>query len=161
MTDPNYQEPIVTSGGWCASPSPLYDYLPPQPLSLPIFKASRGGIKVEEIAQLSKKDIKFLSMAMGVATQSTCKFKHGAIVVKHGRVLGASPNIQKNDPAFVNHKFSQVHAEINAMRKAGWPVKTTVYVSRINSFGKAMLSRPCANCKEVLDSYKCKVVWTQ
>lgn len=104
---------------------------------------------------------KFLLMALGVATQSKCKFQHGAVVVKHGHVLGAAPNIEKNNPRFVDHRFCQIHSEIAAMKRAGWPTKATVYVARINGLGKRRFSKPCANCQEVLDSYRCKIFFTE
>lgn len=106
------------------------------------------------------KDKRFLDMAAGVALESECKFRHGAVVVKHGHILGSGPNIQKNDPKFVDHKYSQLHAEIVAMKRAGWPTKGTIYVARVNGLGENRLSKPCANCQEVLDSYKMKVVHT-
>lgn len=125
----------------------------------PVMKANRGPIIYPKFDPPIK-DTRFLSVAMGVATQSQCKMRHGAVVVKHGRILGASPNLYKNNPKYVDHKHSQIHAEIAALRKAGWPTKSTVYVARINGFGESRLSKPCANCQEVLDQFKTKVVWT-
>lgn len=98
---------------------------------------------------------------MGVALESRCKFRHGAIVVKHGKILGSSPNLYKNDPKYVDWEYSQVHAEIAALKKAGWPSRVTVYVARVNGFGQRRLSKPCANCQAVLDSYRVKVIWTE
>lgn len=109
----------------------------------------------------ASKDIKFLNMALGVATQSKARMKHGALVVRHSHVLGASPNVVKNNPRYVAYQHSSIHAEIMAMKKAGWPRRATVYVARVNGNGIARLSKPCANCQTVLDSYKCKVYWTQ
>lgn len=109
----------------------------------------------------TSKEERFLTMAMGVALSSKCKFRHGAIVVKHGKVLGASPNLYKNDPRNVNPKYCQVHAEIAALKRAGWPSRATIYVARVNGLGYARLSKPCSNCQEVLNSYKAKVVWTK
>jgi len=107
------------------------------------------------------RDERFLTLAMGYALQSQCKFRHGAVVVRHGKVLGGSSNLWKNDPAFVDPKHCQIHAEIAALKKAGWPRRATVYVARINGSGTPRLSKPCANCQEVLDSLKSKVVWTK
>lgn len=109
---------------------------------------------------MSKKDTRFLDMARGVATLSTCRYRHGALVVKHSKVLGASPNILRNNPRYVDYRFSSVHAEVAALRKAGWPHKATVYVARINALGASRLSRPCPNCQAVLNEYRCRVVWT-
>lgn len=106
------------------------------------------------------KDKRFLDMARGVATTSKCRMKHGALVVKHSRVLGSSPNIKKNDPLYVDYQFSSIHAEVAALRKAGWPVKATVYVARVNRDGESRLSMPCANCEAVLERLRCRVFWT-
>ena len=103
---------------------------------------------------------RFLELAKGVALTSNCRQRHGAIVVRHGRILGAAPNIMKNSPKFVDWRFSSVHAEVRAMRRAGFPKKATVYVARINNFGESRLSKPCASCQEVLDAFHCKVVYT-
>jgi len=100
-------------------------------------------------------------MAMGVATTSKCRMKHGALVVKHGHVLGTSPNVEKNSPKYVDHEHASVHAEIRAMQRAGWPIKATVYVARVNNFGESRLSKPCANCQAVLEANNCKAVWTE
>lgn len=104
---------------------------------------------------------RFLEMAAGVALTSACKFRHGAVVVKHGHVLGVACNVQKNDPKYVDHQHSQIHAEIAAMKKAGWPTKATIFVARVNGDGTPRLSKPCANCQEILDEYRCKVFWTE
>ena len=103
---------------------------------------------------------KFLERALGVASTSTCKQRHGAIVVKHGRVLGSGTNRRRNDPRYVDWRSSSIHAEITAMRRAGFPTRATIYVARINRIGEARYSKPCANCQEVLDSFKIKVVHT-
>lgn len=103
---------------------------------------------------------KFLERAIGVALTSNCRYKHGALVVRHGRVLGAATNVTKNNPKYIDWKHSSIHAEIAAMKKAGWPKRAIVYVARVNNLGEPRLSKPCANCQEVLDSYKCKVEYT-
>lgn len=103
---------------------------------------------------------RFLERACGVALTSTCRQKHGAIVVHHGKVLGASTNIPKNDPKYVDWHSASVHAEIAALRKARWPRKATIYVARVNRFGEIRLSKPCAACQHVLDLYRIKVVHT-
>lgn len=101
-----------------------------------------------------------LQMAMGVALTSHCRYKHGAIVVKHGHVLGSATNRTRNDPKYVDWRNSSIHAEVAALRKAGFPRRSTVYVARVNRLGESRLSKPCANCQEILDGLRCKVVWT-
>lgn len=106
------------------------------------------------------KDRRFLDMACGIAVTSECRMKHGALVVRHSKILGASPNVEKNSPKYVGWQHASVHAEIRAMQRAGWPSKVTVYVARVNNFGEPRLSRPCANCQAILDQFKVKVVYT-
>ena len=103
---------------------------------------------------------RFLDMAVGVAMTSNCRMKHGAVVVKSGRVLGVSPNVQKNNPRYIDFKFCSVHAEIRALRKAGFPRKATVYVARVNNLGERRLSQPCNGCMSLIEELNCKVVWT-
>lgn len=103
---------------------------------------------------------RYLVMALGVASTSTCRYKHGAVIVKHGKVLATATNKTRNNPKYIDWRQSSVHAEIAALRKAGWPKRATVYVARTNNQGEARLSKPCATCQEVLDSFRCKVVFT-
>lgn len=148
---------ITVSSGYCAPVIPIYDLFP-------IITAERGGITFDKVGTNWKpstnKNDRFLTMAMGVALSSKCRMKHGAVVVKHGRILGSSPNLWKNDPKNVHYKHASVHAEMAALRKAGWPTKVTVYVARVNGKGESRLSKPCANCQVVLDEMKIKVVYT-
>lgn len=142
---------ITVPMGYCAPIDSVYDLFPTVQVNKGpiIFKTSQP-----------EKVTRFLSMAMGVATTSKCKMKHGAVVVKHGHVLGSSPNLWKNDPKNVDPVHSSVHAEIAALRKAGWPKKVDIYVARVNNLGESRLSKPCANCQAVLDEMKIKVVYT-
>ena len=104
---------------------------------------------------------RYLEMALGVAMTSKCRQKHGAVVVKHGKVLGVGANVMKNDPRTVDWTRCHIHAEITALKKAGFPRKATVYVARINGKGEARFSRPCPSCAEVLSGLRCKVLWTE
>ncbi len=109
----------------------------------------------------SKKDKKFLQMAMGVAALSESRFKHGALVVRHSHILGASPNIPKNNPRYCPVESCSIHAERAALRKAGYPQRAIIYVARINSKGERRLSKPCESCAKLIEELKCKVVWTE
>lgn len=102
---------------------------------------------------------RYLAMAMGVATQSRCRQRHGALVIKHGKVLGASPNLYRND-ARIDWRNASVHAEAAALRRARYPKKATVVVARINRNGEARLSKPCVSCQALLDELKCNVIYT-
>lgn len=102
-----------------------------------------------------------MSMACGVAMTSQSRMKHGALIVKHSKILGVSPNIDKNSPKYVGWQYASVHAEIRAMQRANWPSKATCYVARVNNHGESRLSKPCANCQTVLDQFRIKVLYTE
>lgn len=106
---------------------------------------------------------RFLNLAAGVALTSTCRMQHGCVVVKHGRILGYSPNVYRNNPRNVDEKHldhCSIHAEIRALRKAKFPTKATLYVSRVNRQGELRCSRPCEGCWSLIRELKCKVVHT-
>lgn len=156
---------LVASGGF-STPAPLYDMFPFDlfPLTsvqLPTFSVPRGGIHFNDLSlKLSPKDQRFLDMAAGVALTSACKFRHGAVLVKHGKILAASPNLFKNDPKNCPPEFCSIHAEMAVMRKAVFPKKATIYVARVNKGGENRLSKPCPTCWAVLEQFKCKVIWS-
>lgn len=100
----------------------------------------------------SRRDRSFLDLALRVAESSDCKQKHGAVVVKGGRVMAIGLNKMRNDPAVVEsdrpgHKGTifAVHAEIDALSRVSDPRGAVVYVARAGKSGEA-LSRPCDNC---------------
>lgn len=116
---------------------------------------------IMELENLSKQGQRFLDMAAGVALMSKCKFRHGAVVVKGGRIIGASPNIQRNDTRYVERQDCSVHAEAAALKKAGYPRRATVYVARVaRNTPTTRLSKPCARCTQLLNELQCKVAWT-
>ena len=102
-----------------------------------------------------------LHKAVRVALTSDCRMKHGAVVVHHGKVIGSSPNVYKNDPKNVEKQYCSIHAEVRALRKAGFPKKATVYVARVNRFGEPRYSKPCAGCMSLIEELGCKAVWTE
>lgn len=168
------QNVLTASGGWVSHPL-LYDMFPPpidtHPFKLPMFTTQRGEItfntgstwsssKDEQKLLSSKltKDERLLTMAMGVALTSKCRFRHGAIVVKHSKILGSSPNVYKNNPKVVDPKNCSIHAEIRAMLRAGSPKGCTLYVARMSNVGPK-LSRPCQVCYNELMELKVKRVF--
>lgn len=97
-------------------------------------------------SHLSRKHKQFLNLACKVAETSDCNNRHGAVIVKGGRVLAVGVNKFRNHPQFVKRfDCCSVHAEIDAIRRAGECVGATIYVARVTSRGPA-LSRPCNVC---------------
>lgn len=127
---------------------------------LPTFRVNRGPINFSEVSINSSKNARYLQMAMGVATTSKCRMKHGALVIHHGKILGSATNITKNSPVYVDWKDSSVHAEVRAIKRAGFPKNATVVVARVNGSGKSRLSKPCDSCMDFIRNLGYKVIWT-
>ena len=112
---------------------------------------------------LSNRENAFLSVARYLASKSDARQKHGAVVVKGGSVIGTGFNKDRNHPDFVSpehvKKHCSVHAEIDAIRDAGWNVKGAVlYVARVNRFGEDRYSKPCDRCNVVIQETQIKKV---
>ena len=86
-------------------------------------------------------------MAVKTAELSTCRMKHGAVIVRGGSVLSLGINKFKNNPQFIlDYDECSTHAEIDAIRRAGDCKGATIYVARVNKQSQTRLSRPCNRC---------------
>jgi deoxycytidylate deaminase len=116
---------------------------------------------------LSKREQAFLSVARYLAKKSDSRQRHGAVIVKGGSVIGTGYNKDRNNPDVVSPEHIKthcsVHAEIEAIRDAGWNVKGAVlYVARVNSQGKDRYSKPCDRCMTVIEETQIKkVIYTR
>lgn len=116
---------------------------------------------------LSKSESSFLSVARYMATKSVSRQKHGAVLVKGGRVLGTGFNKDTNNPFIVSPEHIKTHcsrhAEIEAIKDANWNVRGAVlYVARVNRQGKDRYSKPCGYCEAVIsDTQIKKVIYTE
>jgi pyrimidine deaminase RibD-like protein len=104
---------------------------------------------------LSKKDFSFLNVALYLAEKSEENKKHGAIVVKSGRVVGLGFNKFKNHPSVIEEDLIKVHcsrhAEEVAIHEAGNNAKGAIlYVARVNKQGEARNSKPCNECSKLI-----------
>lgn len=120
---------------------------------------------LKEQVAISKRDQAYLSVASYLASQSKCRMKHGAVVVRGGRVLGVGVNKERNHPMIVstNHikDHCSVHAEIDAIRKARDVSGATVYVARVNKRGQSRDSKPCSNCYDTMTNLGIrKIIYT-
>ena len=96
---------------------------------------------------LSKRERRYLEIAMQMAHNSSGNHKHGAVVVKSGRILGKGSN------SYVTAR----HAEANACGQ-NWRSElagATVFVVRLRRNQLVGLSRPCPECEKMLR--ECKV----
>lgn len=102
-------------------------------------------------------------MARYLATKSELRHRHGALIVKSGRVLGMGYNKRRNHPANVNpgrHRYDcGVHAEAAAIKDAGSNVRgATIFVARVNRHGEDLLSKPCPRCQDLIERMELKSV---
>lgn len=100
----------------------------------------------------SRRDARYLDLALRVAESSDCTQRHGCVVVKGGRVMAVGHNKVRNNPAFVESDNEEgrgtifsVHAEIDALSRVADPKGAVIYIARAGKQGPA-LSRPCDNC---------------
>lgn len=119
------------------------------------------AVMIKELGtnERTNKENYYLKMAAVVAATSKCRFRLGCVVVKHGKILGVSPNIRKNDPQYTNWKFSSIHAEVRALRRANFPERATIFVARVSNIG-IRCAKPCEGCMSLINELKCKVVYT-
>jgi deoxycytidylate deaminase len=116
---------------------------------------------------LSNSERSFLSVARYMASKSTSRQRHGAVLVKGGRVIGTGYNKDKNNPYSVSPEHIKthcsVHAEIDAIRDASWNVKGAVlYIARVNAHGQDRYSKPCTRCEVVIEETQIKkVIYTE
>ena len=93
---------------------------------------------------------------MKIAATSSCRFRHGAVIVKGGRVIAVGVNTHRNHPCVVTSpkNESSFHAEIMALRalqSEECAKGADIYIARIGwSEGEPRLSKPCSICHAAL-----------
>lgn len=113
---------------------------------------------------LSNRDRARLDQAMRVAETSTCRKRHGAVVVRGGSVLSVGVNRYRTDKDynFIPPGDISYHAEEAALRALGGSAKGgTIYVARLSAGSKPAMSKPCDNCMKLIkDAGIKKIVYT-
>lgn len=106
---------------------------------------------------LTKKHQAWLDLAVKLALDSTCRQRHGAVIVIRNSVLGLGTNKFRNHPRVMDDfDHCSRHAEAAALRsvikRSSWVDlrKAVVYVARVGSHGTLRLSRPCDACWSAL-----------
>lgn len=94
-----------------------------------------------------------IKQAVRVAQGSTYRWKHGAVVVRGGRVIGFAPNKFRNSPNVDSDNVTD-HAEAAIIREL---LKNytdlrggVIYIARISNAGEVRMSRPCVNCMKLI-----------
>ena len=114
---------------------------------------------------LSLKEKSRLEQASRLASMSTCRFKHGAVIVKGGRVLAVGVNAYTSSLSLTDileKEGRSIHAEAAAIKAMGGSAKgATIYVARINRLGEPRMSKPCNACMKLIKEAEIKkVVYT-
>lgn len=103
--------------------------------------------------------MQYLQIAMEQAKKSIVRFKHGAVIVKKGKIVSLGHN-KYCFSCYAIHKIC-IHAEINAI--ANCPTKylsgATLYVIRLNESGELKYSKPCQRCKDYIIRSKISYVY--
>lgn len=103
---------------------------------------------------LSVKERARLAQAKRVAAVSDCAYKHGAVGVKGGRVLGVGVNSYRNSKDIYDSlpdDARSTHAEEALLKVMGDAARgSTVFVARVNRSGDERMSKPCPRCTILL-----------
>jgi deoxycytidylate deaminase len=104
-----------------------------------------------------------ISLAYKESAKSTCRYKHGAIIVKSGSVVSQGHNKYRTHPRWGSGPLMCVHAEGDAIRNA---VRqriniegANIYITRRSTFSR--MSKPCTDCMARIKKYGIrKVIYT-
>ena len=101
---------------------------------------------------------------MQLARTSVMTNQHGAIIVRHGKIIARSINKPRNDPSVIidrDHVHS-VHAEIAGLRVITRPARACVYVARWSRRNVPAYSRPCVRCLAAMERLGVhKIIFTE
>lgn len=104
----------------------------------------------------------FIKEAINLAKKSSLGWKHGAIVVKDGKIIGRGTNYGYTSPLRGHHSL---HAEVDAIFNAVRNIKNKKkiigaelyvvnwYKYTNNKTEILRCSKPCNNCKRVIEMY--------
>jgi tRNA(Arg) A34 adenosine deaminase TadA len=114
---------------------------------------------------LTRAERAHLRRALAVASTSTERQRHGAVVAVGKRVLAVAVNSARNHPMVCTHPKTQAawHAEVAALRQLRGAdlSNATLFVARLMRDGTAGNSKPCLRCQGAVDVAGVgRVVWT-
>ena len=115
---------------------------------------------------LSNADRSHLKQAQRLASMSSMRQRHGAVIAAGRRIVGVGINTYRADPNTVTDPKQDAswHAEIMALRSLPPQVKPaalSLYVARVNAKGETRHSEPCTYCRQALFRANIlRLVWT-
>ena len=110
------------------------------------------GVSDAYIQRMSNRMAGRINRAYDAARLSTCRAKHGAILLQGSRVLAVGVNTNRNDPAYLEQRKPDkpsgisLHAEVAATRIHNDVPNTTLIVVRVMASGLLGDSKPCPEC---------------
>ncbi|MFD6825044.1 deaminase [Streptomyces sp. NPDC060085] len=90
-----------------------------------------------------------IDLALKQALRSNCRQRVGAVLAQGSRVIAASPNRRRNNPA-ITFTHATFHAEEAVLRRASRTDGAIIYVARIDSNGAPRIAKPCLRCQRAL-----------
>ena len=99
----------------------------------------------------------YINIAEEQAYKSVQNFRHGAVLVKDGKILSKGHNkpIASDKPG--QHS---VHAEVNAIKNSGKSCENAIlYVVRVNNNSGLANSKPCKHCLHFMKVMKVQRVF--
>lgn len=128
------------------------------------YPTKMGPLALPQVEhKLSNKERSFLDLAVKVSETSDVNQKHGAVLVKNGRVLALGVNKWRNrDLRQDNYQpVLTTHAEIDALARVADASGAILYIARTSEKGINQFSRPCFRCmKTIADKGIKRVVYT-
>lgn len=99
------------------------------------------------MSSITSRDIRYYNLALEIAKNSDCRYKHGAVIIRGGNVIATGINkitYNKYTKHYGGHCIT-IHAEMKAIMNAAQNVRgTTLYSAR--SKGHKAISTPCGVC---------------
>jgi deoxycytidylate deaminase len=123
------------------------------------------NIRSTNLQGLSRKQRSLLDLAVRTAEASDVTQKHGAVLVKGGRVLSVGMNKWRNrDMILTVNEYSDAlttHAEQDALSRVKDARGAVIYIARVGKAGEERMSRPCEACaKALMDAGVKQIVYT-
>lgn len=104
---------------------------------------------------MNSRERRLLARAVEISKQSTCGYRHGAVIAAGNRVLAIAVNTDRNHPEVCSDPKTEAayHAEINALKQLrGVNLSgATLYSARTNRRGQPMLAKPCGRCQTAIE----------
>ena len=104
-----------------------------------------------------EKKLQITELLASEAKKSPMQYRHGAVIVKKGKILGSGYNIHCQPPRLENiyriqRKNPSIHAEMSCLKglRHDQIRGSDIFVGRISKKGEFRMSYPCKRCISLL-----------